>query len=121
MVMLSGGLGFHALLEAKGGRVVGLAVIFVGIVPIMIVPVLSASNDRLIPAAAWSFGISPATAPVHASATLLSINELPASRPRGAEGVLFLAGRLGAGHALADHPAACRAEGDRRSAVIREP
>jgi hypothetical protein len=82
VVMLSGGLGFHALLEAKDGRVVGLAVILVGIVPLMVGAVLSASNDRLIPAAAWLFGISPASAPVYASATLLSINELPADLAR---------------------------------------
>jgi hypothetical protein len=81
-VMLSGGLGFHALLETKGGRTVGLAVILVGIVPLMIGAVLSASNDRLIPVAAWLFGISPASAPVYASATLLSITELPADLAR---------------------------------------
>ena len=45
VVMLSGGLGFQALLEAKGGRVVGLVVIFVGIVPLMIGAVLSATNN----------------------------------------------------------------------------
>ena len=82
IAMLSSGLGFHALLEAKGGRTVGLAVILVGIVPLMIGAVLSASNDRLIPVAAWLFGISPASAPVYASATLLSINEMPADLAR---------------------------------------
>lgn len=83
VVMLSGGLGFHALLEAKNGRVVGLAVIFVGIVPLMIGAVLTATkNSQLISAATWLFGISPASAPVYASATLLSINELPADLAR---------------------------------------
>lgn len=82
IAMLSSGLGFHALLEAKGGRIVGLAVILVGIVPLMIGAVLSATNDRLIPVAAWLFGISPASAPVYASATLLSINEMPADLAR---------------------------------------
>ena len=82
IAMLSSGLGFHALLEAKGGRTVGLAVILVGIVPLMIGAVLSATNDRLIPVAAWLFGISPASAPVYASATLLSINEMPADLAR---------------------------------------
>lgn len=81
-VMLTGGLGFHALLEAKGGRTVGLAIIFVGIVPLMVGAVLSASNHRLIPAASWLFGISPASAPVYASATLLSLTELPANLAR---------------------------------------
>ena len=82
VVMLSGGLGFHALLEAKGGRTIGLAVIFVGIVPLMAGAVLSASSDRLIPAAAWLVGISPASAPVYAAATLLPIAELPANLAR---------------------------------------
>ena len=82
IAMLSSGFGFHALLEAKGGRIVGLAVILVGIVPLMIGAVLSATNDRLIPVAAWLFGISPASAPVYASATLLSINEMPADLAR---------------------------------------
>ncbi len=82
VTMLSGGLGYHALLEAKGGRTVGLMVIFVGIVPLMAGAVLSASNDRLIPAAAWLFGISPASAPVYAAASLLSISELPAHLAR---------------------------------------
>ena len=82
VVMLTGGLGFHALLEAKGGRIVGLAAIFVGIVPLMVGAVVSASNNRLIPAASWLFGISPASGPVYASATLLSITELPANLAR---------------------------------------
>ncbi len=82
VIMLAGGLGFHALLEAKGGRIVGLAIIFVGIVPLMIGAVLSASNNRLIPAASWLFGISPASGPVYAAATLLSITELPANLAR---------------------------------------
>ncbi len=82
VVMLTGGLGFHALLEAKGGRTVGMAIIFVGIVPLMIGAVLSVSSDRLIPAASWLFGISPASAPLYASATLLSISELPQNLAR---------------------------------------
>lgn len=82
VVMLSGGLGLHALLESKGGRVVGLAVIFVGVVPLMTGAVLSVSDDRLIPAATWLFGISPASGPVYAAATLLPITELPANLAR---------------------------------------
>lgn len=81
-VMLSGGLGFHALLEAKGARAVGLTIIFIGIVPLMIGAVLSVSDNRLWPAASWLFGISPASAPIYASGTLLSISELPANIAR---------------------------------------
>jgi hypothetical protein len=39
-VTLTGGLSFQALLEAKGGRAVGLATILVGVVPIMVGTVL---------------------------------------------------------------------------------
>lgn len=82
VVMLSGGLGFHAMLESKGGRTVGLAVIFVGVVPLMLGAVLSASSNRLWPAASWLLGISPLSAPVYAAGTLLSISELPANLAR---------------------------------------
>ena len=82
IVMLTGGLGFHALLEAKGGRIIGLAIIFVGVVPLMVGAVVSASNHRLIPAASWLLGISPASAPVYAAATLLTVHELPANLAR---------------------------------------
>jgi hypothetical protein len=82
LVMLSAGLGFHALLEAKGGRVIGLTIIFAGVVPLMAGAILSVSNNRLIPAASWVIGISPASAPVYASSTLLSISELPVAVAR---------------------------------------
>lgn len=82
LVMLAAGLGFHALLEAKGGRVIGLAIIFAGVVPLMMGAILSVSSNRLIPAASWVMGISPASAPIYASGTLLSISELPPSISR---------------------------------------
>jgi hypothetical protein len=81
-VMLSGGLSFHALLEAKGLRTIGLMIILVGIVPLMIGAIMSVSHDRLIPAATWFLGISPASAPLYASASLLDIAELPAEVAR---------------------------------------
>jgi hypothetical protein len=39
--------------------------------------VLSVSSNRLQPAASWLFAISPASAPIYAAGTLLSIAELP--------------------------------------------
>src|SRR4029450_11421162 len=56
-VMLTGGVGFQALLEAKGGRVIGLTAIFVGVVPVMVGTVLGLISDRLIPLASWLIGI----------------------------------------------------------------
>jgi hypothetical protein len=75
-VLLTGGIGFQALLEAKGGRVLGLAAIFIGAVPIMAGAVLG-TNDRMAPIAAWLIGLSPVSMPVYASGTLLSLAELP--------------------------------------------
>lgn len=76
-VMAAAGLAFQALLESKGGRFVGLTVIFIGVVPIMIGAVLSAASVRLLPAASWIIGMSPLSLPVYASGTLLPIAELP--------------------------------------------
>jgi hypothetical protein len=75
-VMLSAGVGYQALLEAKGGRFVWLMAIFVGVVPVMIGAVMAVS-DSLRPVAIWMAGMSPLSLPVYASADLLSIAELP--------------------------------------------
>jgi hypothetical protein len=95
-VMLTGGVGFQALLEAKGGRTLGLAAIFAGVVPIMAGTVLGTISDRLIPLASWLVGISPLSMPVYAAGTLLSIVELPvhAARavPRAFHFWLFVSG-----------------------------
>jgi hypothetical protein len=81
-VMLTGGIGFQALLEAKGGRIVGLTAIFVGVVPVMVGTVLGLISDRLIPLASWLIGISPISMPFYASETLLSIAILPPQAAR---------------------------------------
>lgn len=81
-VMLTGGVGFQALLEAKGARAVVLAMIFVGVVPIMAGAVLGPISDRLIPLASWLIGISPLSMPFYASWTLLSLAEIPAQAAR---------------------------------------
>lgn len=81
-VMLTGGIGFQALLEAKGGRAVGLAAILVGALPVMAGIVLGPINDRMIPLASWLAGISPASMPFYAAATLLSLAELPLEAAR---------------------------------------
>ena len=77
LVMVAAGVGFQALLESKGGRVVGLVTIFAGIVPVMAGAVIAPIDDSLAPLAVWLFGISPASLPMFASASLLSLSELP--------------------------------------------
>jgi hypothetical protein len=81
-VMLTGGLGFQALLEAKGGRAMAFVTILIGIVPIMTGTVLGSLSNPLIPAAAWFTAISPASMPFYASSTLLSIADLPIQAAR---------------------------------------
>ncbi|GAA5130423.1 hypothetical protein JIN84_04670 [Luteolibacter yonseiensis] len=77
LVLLSFAVCYHSLLEAKGGKIVGLAVIFIGVVPMMVGAVLSATHERLIPAASWLFGLSPSSGPIYAAIVELSISELP--------------------------------------------
>ncbi len=81
-VMLAGGVGLQALLEAKGARFVGMTAIFVVVVPTMAGTVLGTISNRLIPLAAWLIGISPVSLPVYASGTLLSLAELPQQAAR---------------------------------------
>jgi hypothetical protein len=81
-VMVAGGMGFQALLEWKGGRVLGLVAILVGVVPLMAGAVLSVISERLYPVGAWLVGISPASLPFYAAGSLLPIAELPASVAR---------------------------------------
>ena len=81
-VLLACGIGFQSLLETKGGRLVGMMAIFVGVVPLMIGAVLGPIDDRLIPVSAWLVGISPVSMPFYASGTLLSLAELPAEAAR---------------------------------------
>lgn len=76
-VMLAAGVGYQVLLEGKGGRTVALATIFAGVVPVMAGAVIAPISDRLAPLAVWLIGMSPASLPVYASASLLSLSELP--------------------------------------------
>ena len=105
-VLLTGGVGFQALLEARGGRVVGLLSIIVGVVPIMAGTALGTISDRMLPLASWLIGISPVSLPFYAAGTLLSIAELPPPAARavprafhfwlfvGVLVILWLVGRL---------------------------
>jgi hypothetical protein len=93
-VLLSAGVGYQALLEAKGGRHVTLTAIFVGVVPIMIGAVMAVS-ENLAPVAVWLIGMSPLSLPVYASSSLLSLAELPEglarAMPRAFQFWLFVA------------------------------
>jgi hypothetical protein len=82
VMMLACGLMFQALLEKSGGRALGLAGILGGVAPVMAGMVLGVISDRMIPAAVWLTGISPASMPFYAVGSLLPIAELPAVAAR---------------------------------------
>jgi hypothetical protein len=85
LVLLGAGLGFHALLEGWGGRWPFLAVVFIGIVPVMAGAIIGAANNadnRLLTLGTWLAGISPAAAAVYAAQILLPAYELPAEISR---------------------------------------
>lgn len=77
LVLATGGLGFHALLEGKGKRATGLVTILAGVLPLMVGTVLAVSNDKLIAVATWVFGICPAAWPVFVSAVAVPTDEMP--------------------------------------------
>ena len=76
LVLASGGFGFQAGLERQGRRAVGLAVILVGILPVMIGIVLAATSNHLAIPAIWLAGISPVMGPIYAAGTTLPIGEM---------------------------------------------
>jgi hypothetical protein len=78
LVMLTGGIGFHAILEGKGGRAAGLAVILLGIVPLMVGSIVAIINDDFATFAVWLIGLSPGVAPVYAAFVGTPSVELPA-------------------------------------------
>lgn len=80
-VMITGGVGYQALYESKGGHAVGLTFIGIGIVPIMTGVVLALA-ERLVPLASWLIGMSPVSLPVYAVGTLLTLAEIPSQAAR---------------------------------------
>jgi hypothetical protein len=79
LLLLSVGLGFHAMLEARGGRWPFFAGVFVGVVPLLVGIILSIASNSFLTAATWLVGLSPLAAPYYAAQTLL-----PASIPADA-------------------------------------
>lgn len=77
VVMLSVGMAFQTILEAKGGRFMFLVAIFGGIAPILVGVVLGTISNSLGTPAIWFAAASPASLPLYAAGSLLSISELP--------------------------------------------
>jgi hypothetical protein len=74
--MFATGVGFQTLLQWKGGRSLGLAVIFIGVVPIMAGSVMATISDRLLHISSWITSMSPLSLPLAAPISRLSINDV---------------------------------------------
>jgi hypothetical protein len=76
LVLLTSGLGYQTMLEARGGRWPFFAAVFIGVIPIMIGTILSGASNSFLTASTWLVGMSPLSAPFYAAQTLI-----PASIP----------------------------------------
>lgn len=78
LILLNGSLGLQAILEAKNGKArLVLAVIFLGIVPLLLSALLIAIGDEWMTASIWTAGISPLAAPFYATTSALFKDVLP--------------------------------------------
>lgn len=77
LVLFTGAMGFHALLEGSGGRATALCAILVGLVPVLLAAVLATITNRFAAPATWLGAISPLSAPLYAAAALVPVSELP--------------------------------------------
>lgn len=96
-ILLIGGLGLLTLLEWIGRKATGIVVILVGVVPVMLGVILSASSDELIAPGVWLAGICPLSWPVYGSGVFLSQEGMPRDVARAVpnafwfiQGVAFL-------------------------------
>ena len=64
IVALSGGWALQALLETRGRKAAGLALIFVGVIPVMLAIIMGVSGGLVSPAV-WMAGICPVSWPVY--------------------------------------------------------
>ncbi len=77
LTLVSGGLGIQTLLEAFGRKITGMAVIMVGILPVMLAVIMGVSRDDLIAPAMWMGGICPLSWPVYGAGVCLSQEGMP--------------------------------------------
>ncbi|MEY5019336.1 MAG: hypothetical protein RLZ22_424 [Verrucomicrobiota bacterium] len=76
IVMLVVGLGFQTLLQWKGGRSLGLVMIFIGVVPIMAGSIMGTISNDLLHNSSWITSLSPLSLPIYAPISKLSINDV---------------------------------------------
>lgn len=98
LVLFNGAFLFQALCEGWGRKVLGLAVIIVGVVPFMVGAVLAITDNSFITLASWIAGSSPLSGALYAPQVALPLADLPLSLVRALprafwfwQGVMLLA------------------------------
>ncbi len=91
LAMVTCALLHQILLEAKGGRVMFLSLIFILVLPLMVASIVIGASDwkpadRLVPLAVWIGGVSPLSLPALCAAKHLSIAQFPVSLSRAIPG-----------------------------------
>lgn len=66
---------FQALLDARGGRAMAIAMLFVGVLPLLVGAIVASIGDEYLHPGIWIAGLSPISLPLSAPVALLSINE----------------------------------------------
>lgn len=102
LVMLTASLSYHALLEGWGSRRVFLAVVFIGVAPILVGSIIAAASnvkdasDSLLTAGLWIMGLSPLAGPTFASQAMLPGLDLPLAAARAIPSAFWFWQSLGA-------------------------
>lgn len=76
IVILTGGLGLQGLLEARSRKTAGLALIVVGVIPVMLAIIMGVSGDLISPAV-WMAGICPVSWPVYGAGLFVPDSGMP--------------------------------------------
>ena len=76
MIALTGGWALQALLETRGRKAAGLALIFVGVIPVMLAIIMGVSGGLVSPAV-WMAGICPVSWPVYGAGLFIPDSGMP--------------------------------------------
>jgi hypothetical protein len=73
----------QALLDAQGGRAVGMGLLFIGVLPLMAGAIIGSIDNDYLHVGIWIAGVSPLSLPASAPVALLSLadSETMAVRP----------------------------------------
>ena len=89
LVLVGGGLACQTILEGWGGSRLFLAVVLIGVLPVLAGGIIGSVSSRTVTPAAWLAGLSPLAAPGYAVAVLIPTVDLPAELVRAVPRVFW--------------------------------